>query len=148
MHSEDEPGGTRRSALSKTEISEPLSKRLMAYAAAAAAASAGLLATAPADAKVVFTRADTRIFETTHVYIDLNHDGKTDFELVNWLYSSARSLRVNGLRGNGIVLGANDRAAALASGAMVGSSLTFEKGLLMARNSYGGCVPHAPQGKA
>jgi hypothetical protein len=60
---------------SAATVNSKLDKRLVAYIAAAGATGAGLIAPA-AQAKVVYTPANTEISATS---IDLNHDGIADF---------------------------------------------------------------------
>jgi len=68
-----------------------LDKNLMSYAVAAGAAGVGLLALAqPAEAKIVYTPAHTKVGSST--FIDLNHDGIHDFKLV--LHHSTRCVGV------------------------------------------------------
>jgi hypothetical protein len=63
-------------------LSRTLEQKLSLYVLAAGAAGAALLVTAqPAEAKVVFTPADSTITGGTLV-IDLNHDGINDFNLL------------------------------------------------------------------
>ena len=65
---------------------ENLESRLNAYSLAAAAAGAGLLATAQsAAAEIVYTPADT-ILTNGILRIDLNHDGIDDVALGNFDY--------------------------------------------------------------
>lgn len=52
------------------------------YAAAASAAGVSILASTPADAKVVVTHINTAI--SPSVALDLNHDGIIDFNLTKW----------------------------------------------------------------
>ena len=61
-------------------LPEPLQQRLNSYALAAGAAGVGMLAmTQPAQAKIVYTSAHKAIGIDHKVALDLNHDGKTDF---------------------------------------------------------------------
>jgi hypothetical protein len=62
----------------KTAVHPKLEKSLAAYFAAIGAAGAGVLAAQPAQAKVVYTPANTVISETQ---VDLNHDGVADFTI-------------------------------------------------------------------
>jgi hypothetical protein len=62
------------------ELSKSLHQQLNMYALAASAAGVGLLATQPAEAKVVYTPAHAKVFQP--VPIDLNRDGIVDFNLL------------------------------------------------------------------
>lgn len=75
----------RRHAYSGTTLAASLEKSLSAYAAAAAAAGVSLLALAvPAEARIVYTPANTSIpVNGGPVPLDLNHDGTADFSFVN-----------------------------------------------------------------
>jgi|HubBroStandDraft_6_1064221.scaffolds.fasta_scaffold227674_2 hypothetical protein len=66
-----------------SHVSESLHKRLNAYALAASAAGAGVLALAqPAEARVVYTPVH-KVIRLGHPYaLDLNHDGITDFSIL------------------------------------------------------------------
>lgn len=71
-----------------SEISSSLHQRVSSYALAASAAGASLIAFAPpADARIVYTPANSRI--QGDYPLDLNNDGTADFRL---LYSSACGL--------------------------------------------------------
>jgi hypothetical protein len=73
---------TRRQA----RIGAKLERNLWAYAAAAGAAGVGMLAmTSRAEAKVVYTAANEQVARLSVLPLDLNGDGLTDFNLVNWL---------------------------------------------------------------
>jgi hypothetical protein len=63
-----------------TRLAAKLDKRLIAYAAAASAAGVGLF-TQSAEAKVVYTAANTKIGYNQNANLDLNHDGVADFIL-------------------------------------------------------------------
>jgi len=66
------------------QLSESLHKRLSAYTLAASAAGVGVLALAqPAGAKIVYTPTHTKIPFMVPFYIDLNDDGKNDFQFYN-----------------------------------------------------------------
>jgi hypothetical protein len=81
-----------------------LEKSLSAYAAAAVAAGVSLLALVPhADAKIVYTSANTNIpVNGKPVPLDLNHDGVTDFLFSNvlWVGSDAFLQGVRASAGN------------------------------------------------
>jgi hypothetical protein len=78
---------------------ENVESRLNAYALAAAAAGAGLLAMAhPAAAEIVYTPADT-ILTNRILRIDLNHDGIDDVALgiFDYTFFKEKLLRARGL---------------------------------------------------
>jgi hypothetical protein len=84
-------------------LSKNFDRQLAAYAMAAGAAGVGLLAATPAaEAQIVYTPTNI-VFENGTVFIDINHDGVTDFALsiYNFL-SNAQRLRVRGLAQNGV----------------------------------------------
>jgi hypothetical protein len=67
---------------SPSKLSHELQHRLNMYALAAGAAGMGVLvAAAPADAKVVYTPAHKHVGRNSTVPVDLNNDGKTDFNI-------------------------------------------------------------------
>lgn len=68
---------------------ESFNKRLQLYSLAASAAGVSLLAVGPpAEAKVVYTKADTAISPNSTVLLDLNNDGIADFKLTDTFHSS------------------------------------------------------------
>jgi hypothetical protein len=67
-----------------SQLSEACHHRLDLYAMAAGAAGVGMLALAqPAPAEVVYTPAHTPIMRQGHILLDLNNDGKADFEIAH-----------------------------------------------------------------
>jgi hypothetical protein len=66
----------RNHPCSPTPLTSKLDKKIAAYMAAAASAGVSLLAAQPAQAKIIYTPANTVITATD---IDLNHDGIPDF---------------------------------------------------------------------
>jgi hypothetical protein len=70
--------GPRKTA----NLSESVHQQLNAYAIAAGAAGVGMLALAqPSEAKVVYTPVHHVILRQSSFGLDLNHDGKVDFEI-------------------------------------------------------------------
>jgi len=64
------------------QLSETVQRQLNMYALAATAAGVGMLALAqPAEAKIVYTKANQQITANTQFHLDLNQDGTTDFTL-------------------------------------------------------------------
>jgi hypothetical protein len=75
-----------RTRKTPVNLSESISRQLNMYAIAAGAAGVGILALAqPAEAKIVYTPANIRIPHNGVIYLDLNHDGISDFSA--WSYS-------------------------------------------------------------
>jgi len=121
----------------QSSINAKLNQRLTAYVAAAGAAGVTLFAAQPADAKVVYTAANTVIGAPTA--IDLNHDGVADFtlEFAEGLGHSFWLMAVPQVTGNA-VRGNNGAAAAGFLGVPVGPGEKFTtnsyygKGVFMA----------------
>jgi hypothetical protein len=112
----------------------PLQLRLNQYALGAAAAGVAALAVTPAaTAEVIFTPARDKIRFGTQLSLDLNHDGKVDFHLVNSASSSGADLFLvipHPIGQAGEVLAPQSRvgyygAAALPAGVVVGPKQTF-----------------------
>src|SRR5690349_4002571 len=107
-------------------LSESLEKRLRVYAVGAGAGSLGLLAlTQPTRAQIVFTPVNVTVNNGT-VPIDLNHDGITDFDIVDkaltgscCFYTQVLRVNGNGHLGAGVV-GGRGEAAALRAGMVIG----------------------------
>jgi len=83
-------------------LCESLHRRLSLYALAAAGAGALVQ---PSEAEVVYTPIDQKIFANEQFAIDLNHDGVTDFTIVNRLHRSNMQLKVLPAFGGYAVLG-------------------------------------------
>jgi hypothetical protein len=132
------------------QVSASLAHKLNLYALAANAAGVGLLALAqPAEAKIVYTRAHQPIDPNTKYQLDLNHDGITDFTIVDFHTSGFGALSIQAPSGNSVVgekffnHGASMVGAAdLPAGAKVQGNKKFYPGtLLMAASrmsSFGG----------
>jgi len=112
-------------------LSESLLRHLDCYALAATAAGVGLLAlTAPAEAKIVYTKIHQAIGPNGIYDLDLNHDGTVDFliQRSTYCHSSScagfqKSLFAQGALGNGVMGVVGSRwpyASALKSGAEIG----------------------------
>jgi hypothetical protein len=102
------------------------------YALAASAAGVGMLALQPAEAKIVYTPANSK-FVNQSFAIDLNHDGKNDFQF-RYRYRTDHYLSVSGaIRGNAVVSGGQQIirsaafavAGALPKGAKIGPADKF-----------------------
>jgi hypothetical protein len=79
----------RRQARSLACLNPQLDKKLLAYAATATAAGIGLLAQ-PAEAKIVYTAANTTIQGNSSLSLDLNNDGIADFVIFNGFENGVR----------------------------------------------------------
>jgi hypothetical protein len=117
-------GTNSRRSRQTAQINFLLDKRLMAYAAAAGAAGVSLLAAPAAQAKVVYTPANTVIGSST--LLDLNHDGIADFALGFHELDKSIILAVGPkVTGNAIRLGNAGGAAAGFFGVPVGPGEKF-----------------------
>jgi hypothetical protein len=130
--------GNRR----KRALGGSVESRLAAYAAAAGAAGVGVLALAqPAQAQIVYTAAHVAIKPGSTFDLDLNHDGHTDLEFVDFF--SDRSIPIGSLQvspfasnqgqsGNAVEVKAGSIFSPLAlnRGARIGGSKLF----------YGSCI--------
>ena len=111
-------------------LGSALDKSLLAYVAAASAAGVSMLALAqPAEAKIVYTKANHEIAPNATLNLDLNHDGIVDFKFSNpksrtkfSYYRSIDKLRVTPQSKNGIM----NQAAVLPVGEQVGPNRAFE----------------------
>jgi len=71
------------------KVSDSFSMRLHLYSLAASAAGVSLVSLSqPAEAKVVYTKADQPITPNSTVLLDLNNDGIADFKFVDDFHSS------------------------------------------------------------
>jgi hypothetical protein len=71
------------------------------YALAASAAGVGVLALAPpAEAKIMYTKAHVKIETDKPFNLDLNHDGITDFKLLNSNNGTSGDLAVGAIASN------------------------------------------------
>jgi hypothetical protein len=78
---------------SRTPLSSKLDRKLIAYSAAASAASVGLLAlTQTAEAKIVYTAASVTIPVNTTFNLDLNNDGIADFGFYFYTYGPRKPI--------------------------------------------------------
>jgi len=137
-----------RPARAAFPLSAALHKNLNSYTLGATAAGVALLAsTQPAEAEIVFTPANGQIIHGMKLSLDLNHDGITDFYLINSLHFSATrtadQFSVRPSLGNGIW--ASNRisyfAAALPAGVSIDSKAPFhsiQMGMAFASNADGG----------
>jgi len=128
--------GTKPTPRPRFNFSEPLQQRLNAYALAASAAGMGMLALAqPAEAKIVYTHAHKVINLGDKVALDLNNDGKADFNFQESFFTTTSvgenhsivlaafpAQKVNEIWGTG------KHASALAAGVRVGPKGKFSYG--------------------
>jgi hypothetical protein len=95
----------KRTSRKPSALSESAQRHLNAYALAASAAGVGVLALAlPAEAKIVYTKADV-VIDFNSYLLDLNHDGVNDFDLKWYLGSGSNCCSIFGvsaLRSNAI----------------------------------------------
>ncbi len=117
---------------------ENIDRRLGLYAAGAAAAGVSLLAlAAPAQGSVVVHQVNISVTEVSTAFIDLNADGKNDFEFFvsrgGYDHSFYRTFAVVPLTGGKPVGGARGAlgpyGSALASGANIGPSAHFSSSI-------------------
>ena len=88
----------KRSLRPRKTATLPLSiqRQLNMYALAATASGVGILALAlPAGAEIVYTPAHQRITHGGSFKLDLNHDGITDFTLINTFSTTTSTFRSN-----------------------------------------------------
>jgi hypothetical protein len=113
-------------------ISRTLDRKLVAYIAAAGATGASLLASSSsAQAKVVYTPANARLYDNTFP-VDLNNDGTADLNLIASFQVESfyrTELHVRPATGNALVGGAGD-AAALTWGTRIGFKAPFSPSTL------------------
>ncbi len=82
--------------LDSTSHRDPLHQHLHAYALAASAAGVTMLALAqPAQAEIVYTPVQVTIGPNQSYNLDLNHDGITDFTIINQIKSTASVFQLN-----------------------------------------------------
>jgi hypothetical protein len=125
-------------------LTPTLDKQLLAYATAATAAGIGLLAQ-PAEAKIVYTAANTTIQGNGgNLNLDLNNDGIADFTIFNGFPEGVR--HPEGAFGYGLISIRRKRAtkfgecaAALPPSVKVGPGAAFQSrsiALFLASGSY------------
>jgi len=121
-----------RSTRPYSALPEPLQRRLNSYALAAGAAGVGILAvTQPAVAKIVYTPTHKVIGLNNKVALDLNHDGKSDFNFQESFFTTTsvgenHSIKLSVLPAHkNEIWGMNHHASALAAGVQVGPKGRF-----------------------
>jgi hypothetical protein len=119
-----------RPAKKPFSFSNSLHHQLNLYAVAAGAAGVGMLALAqPVEAKIIYTKADERVFGIA-VPLDLNHDGTTDFYFFSLVVATTPATTVGLLLhpdspGNAVWVTRKWKAAALRAGAEIGPKAPF-----------------------
>jgi hypothetical protein len=82
-----------------SNLSDLLHSQLNSYALAASAAGVSLLAlTQPAEGKIIYTRDNRELVNQHVVYLDLNHDGTSDF----YFYGSYSAKTSSGIANLGV----------------------------------------------
>lgn len=127
MVSLEEQGMRRSRSRQRTEFPAKLDMRLVAYVTAATASGIGLMAfTQTAEAKIIYTPANTQVFGRD-VPLDLNNDGIPDFKFNSG--SEGHSFWLDllpAVAGNGVKWkGTANSAAAMAFGQPVGPNASF-----------------------
>lgn len=111
------------------QVNPRLDKSLAAYMTAATAAGVSMLAAQPAEAKIVFTPANTPIPLHGSLLLDLNHDGVNDFVFSNFFYGHDSHLYADPqVPGNQVF----HLGAALPAGVRIGPKGSFVNFALMA----------------
>lgn len=111
------------------QVNSRLDRNLTAYMAAAGAAGVSLLAVQSAEAKIVFTPANTTIPLHGSLLLDLNHDGVNDFIFSNFFYGHDSRLYVDPQAPGNQVF---HLGAALPAGVRIGPRGSFVNFALMA----------------
>jgi hypothetical protein len=122
-----------------------LERRMLLYVLAAGATLAGA---SSAQAQVIYTPSDGVLsLGNSHLAIDLNNDGTTDFSLVDECFSQTScfggvTMYAKGYGQNAVEqspTGRDEEAAALSPGVEIGSQATFKQvGRMLAGDSYFG----------
>jgi hypothetical protein len=112
-------------------ISRTLDRKLVAYIAAAGATGASLFASSSsAQAKVVYTPANTRLYDNTFP-VDLNNDGTADLNLIaSFQAESFYRTELHVRPTTGAVVGGAGDAAALTWGTRIGFKAPFSPSTL------------------
>jgi hypothetical protein len=119
-------------------------QNLHAYVTAACAAGVGLLACVPAaEAKIVYTQANSFILPKGTLNLDLNHDGTVDFQFSNLAtklgsgYNGKGSLTIRPSNAANAIWGKGSYASALPAGVRIGANQHFQSGnRRMVRSSW------------
>ena len=117
--------GPRKTA---SNLSESFHQHLNIYAIEAGAALVGMLGLAqPVEAKIVYTPTNVHIALGQHYDFDFDHDGFTDFEILDTTEFGHYILWLSPTQGggNGAVKNGRGDPAALNRGAQIGAAETF-----------------------
>lgn len=135
-----------------SRFSDSLHHQLNMYALAATAAGAGVLTSAqPADAEIIYTKANIHIGRNSSLHLDLNHDGIPDFDFKDtyrtYSYSCAGELAVVADRQKNAIWGHTVHglgyASALYANVQIGPKGHFVSGGEMAAGYFAGGDRHA-----
>jgi len=139
----------RSSQRRTTNLSPSTQKRLNSYALAASAAGVGALSLAlPAEAKIIYTGTHHVIKQGDTYQLDVNHDGITDFTLINKYKATSSgfyaTLSAAPAAGNGLEgwVGPRPWAFALKPGAAIGSRHYFPGQVLVLAASLAGSLTY------
>src|SRR5579862_4564448 len=110
-------------------LSSSLHHQLNLYAVAAGAAGMSMLAASkPAQAKIIYTKADERVFPFG-LGLDLNNDGTRDFLFMTYMMATTPAtvwrVSINPATGNAIWVTGKGKAAALSAGKEIGPMAHF-----------------------
>ena len=147
----------KRTSRQPSKLSESLHRQLNSYALAASTAGVGLLALGQsAEAKVVYTPAHKWLPINKNFYLDLNHDGVNDFQLllassnrtsgftralsVRWTTKTQSQNQIYSVLSGGVLC-----AAALPKGKRVGPSRGFNNRLNAAGMFRELCAQRLPE---
>jgi hypothetical protein len=126
------------------DLSRSVRQRLNMYALAAGAGGVSVLAMCPrTEAKIIYTPVHQRIRPNTEFNLDLNHDGKTDFTIVNKhecdppVFPCWDGLRVTPGAAGYSQSGTSGYVYALLLGQEIGQPFKSEQLLEFISNSYG-----------
>ena len=122
-----------------SKLSDSVHHQLSMYALAASAAGVGVVALSqPADAKIIYTPTHSRITPNHTIAVDLNHDGKIDFNIKDTWFSTTTvdedivgsiavipARKANGIVG--YVQATSKWGSALAAGVRSGPRLRFRR---------------------
>lgn len=145
----------KRPARVPVKLSQSLQHRLNAYALMASAAGVSALALSQAaQAKIVYTPAHVvlRGRSNSHYYIDLNHDGVTDFVFSHaYNYSSTTGflfsmVQVSPYKSDGNAVMGAGYPMALRKGAKIGSGRFSHYGIMAVARATGRSGPRTYQG--
>jgi hypothetical protein len=139
-----------RTRKTSADLSEPIHRQLNMYVVAAGAAGVGVLAlTQSAEAKIIYTPIHHVIHPNSSYKLDLNHDGRTDFTLLNstsWSDIQFNDLGLKSSSGDNGAIGCSTSGgwrfdSALKTGARIGGGARFlsrREGWLLVSSGFKG----------